>query len=242
MPRAWQSAISRSRSAERAEERVDVAVVGDVVAEVGHRRGEDRGEPDRLDPQRRQVVEPRADARAGRRRRRRRRRRTSADRSGRSAPRCHHGRPLVHGQRCVRLSSRRPGVEQLDLARVEHQLDLLVRASPCSPRRGARRSAWPSPPWRGRSSMPGVLGQLVELVGLVPARPRRRSRRRARSPSTRRPSTWARNFSPVAASGSTRASSKCSGRMPAMTSATCRSPPSGLEQPSRRAARRRTAA
>ena len=47
---------------QRAEQRIDVAIVGDVVAEVGHRRGEDRREPDRIDAQFDQVIEPLADA------------------------------------------------------------------------------------------------------------------------------------------------------------------------------------
>ena len=48
---------------ERAEDRVDVAVVGDVVAEVRHRRGVERRQPDRLDAERRQVVEVAGDPR-----------------------------------------------------------------------------------------------------------------------------------------------------------------------------------
>ena len=63
----------------------------------------------------------------------------------------------------------------------------------------------------------GVGGQLGQLVGLG-LRPRRRSRRRARSPSTPRPSTLVLNFSRSCASPATAASSKCSGRMPAITS------------------------
>ena len=47
---------------ERAEERVDVAVVGDVVAEIGHRRGIDRRDPDGVDAEPDEIVEPLADA------------------------------------------------------------------------------------------------------------------------------------------------------------------------------------
>jgi hypothetical protein len=47
---------------EVAEDRVDVRVVGHVVAEVGHRRGIDRRQPERVDAEPGQVVEPRADA------------------------------------------------------------------------------------------------------------------------------------------------------------------------------------
>ena len=46
---------------ERAERRVDVLVVGDVVAGVVLRRRVDRREPDDVDAQRRQVIEPRLD-------------------------------------------------------------------------------------------------------------------------------------------------------------------------------------
>ena len=48
---------------EGAEDRVDVAVVGDVVAEVGHRRPEDRRDPDGVDAEPLQVLEPGRDAR-----------------------------------------------------------------------------------------------------------------------------------------------------------------------------------
>ena len=50
-------ADQRVEVVERPEQRVDVAVVGDVVAEVRHRRAEDRRQPDRVDAQRRDVVE-----------------------------------------------------------------------------------------------------------------------------------------------------------------------------------------
>ena len=43
---------------ERAERRVDVVVVGDVVAEVGVRRDGDRAQPDAVDAEPLQVVEP----------------------------------------------------------------------------------------------------------------------------------------------------------------------------------------
>src|SRR5690606_37902358 len=48
---------------EGAEQRVDRPVVGDVVAAVGHRRGVERAQPDRVDPQLDQVVEPGGHAR-----------------------------------------------------------------------------------------------------------------------------------------------------------------------------------
>ena len=91
MPRAWASAISAVEVGERAEQRVDVAVVGDVVAEVAHRRPEDRRQPDGVDAEPGEVVEPRRDARAGHRPRRRRRPGTSAGRPGRRRPGCHQG-------------------------------------------------------------------------------------------------------------------------------------------------------
>ena len=56
---------------ERAEDRIDAAVIGDVVAEIGHRRRIDRREPDGVDAEPGEVVEPLADAVADRRRRRR---------------------------------------------------------------------------------------------------------------------------------------------------------------------------
>ena len=46
---------------ERPEARVDVAVVGDVVAEVGHRRAEERRQPDGLDAEVADVLEPARD-------------------------------------------------------------------------------------------------------------------------------------------------------------------------------------
>ena len=46
---------------ERAEQRVDVLVIGDVVAEVGHRRSIERGEPEPLDAQPLEVLEPTRD-------------------------------------------------------------------------------------------------------------------------------------------------------------------------------------
>ena len=48
---------------QRAEHRVDVRIVGHVVAEVGQRRWVERRDPERVDAQPRQVVEPRGDAR-----------------------------------------------------------------------------------------------------------------------------------------------------------------------------------
>ena len=62
MSRAWHAVDERVEVRERAEQRVDVAVVGDVVAEVGHRRGEERRQPDRLDLQRVEMVEVGGDA------------------------------------------------------------------------------------------------------------------------------------------------------------------------------------
>ena len=61
-PRRWASASSRSNAREVAEDRVDRRVVAHVVAEVGHRRAVDRREPDRVDTEAGDVVEPRADA------------------------------------------------------------------------------------------------------------------------------------------------------------------------------------
>ena len=42
----------------RAEAGVDAAIIGNVVAGIEHGRGEDRRQPQRLDPQIGQVVEP----------------------------------------------------------------------------------------------------------------------------------------------------------------------------------------
>ena len=44
---------------ERAEQRIDVAVVADVVAEVRHGRGIERREPDGVDAELGEVVQPR---------------------------------------------------------------------------------------------------------------------------------------------------------------------------------------
>ena len=43
---------------ERAKPRIDAAIIGDVVAEIGHRRGEDGRDPDRVNAEARQIVEP----------------------------------------------------------------------------------------------------------------------------------------------------------------------------------------
>ncbi len=45
-----------------AEHRVDRAVIGDVVAEVLHRRGEEGRDPDRIDTQRGDMVQPAGNA------------------------------------------------------------------------------------------------------------------------------------------------------------------------------------
>jgi hypothetical protein len=45
-----------------AEDRVDVAIIGDVVPEVRHRRGEEGGQPNPVDTQGRDVIEPLGDA------------------------------------------------------------------------------------------------------------------------------------------------------------------------------------
>ena len=83
MPRSCAAAIRRSSVGQRAEQRVDVAVVADVVAEVRHRRAVERRDPDRVDAQPRQVIEPALDARRGRRCRRRSCRGTTAGTSDR---------------------------------------------------------------------------------------------------------------------------------------------------------------
>ena len=59
MPRSRASATSRSRSSSVPSVGVDVAVVGDVVAPVRVRRGHDRVEPDAVDAEPLEVVEPR---------------------------------------------------------------------------------------------------------------------------------------------------------------------------------------
>ena len=48
---------------ERAEDRVDVLIVADVIAVVVLRRRIDRREPQHVDAERREIVEPRGDAR-----------------------------------------------------------------------------------------------------------------------------------------------------------------------------------
>ena len=47
---------------ERAEQGIDVDVIRDVIAEIGHRRGVDRRDPDRVDPEPAQIVDPLEDA------------------------------------------------------------------------------------------------------------------------------------------------------------------------------------
>ena len=68
---------------ERPEQRVDVLVVADVVAVVVHRRAVDRAQPDHVDPEPLEVVEPLPDAAGCRRSRRRPSRRSCAGRPGR---------------------------------------------------------------------------------------------------------------------------------------------------------------
>ena len=48
---------------ERPEQRIDAAIVGNVIAKVGHRRGEDRRQPDGVDAERGEIVEPPLDTR-----------------------------------------------------------------------------------------------------------------------------------------------------------------------------------
>ncbi|MDT4884309.1 hypothetical protein FQZ97_1204350 [compost metagenome] len=52
----------RIEAVQCAEARIDVAEIGDVVAEVGHRRGIDRRDPDGIDAERDQVIQPGADS------------------------------------------------------------------------------------------------------------------------------------------------------------------------------------
>ena len=47
---------------ERPEDRVDTAIVRDVITEVRHRRWEDRRQPDRVDAERNEMIEPPAHA------------------------------------------------------------------------------------------------------------------------------------------------------------------------------------
>ena len=61
-PRPCASASRRSKSASVPKSGIDVAVVGDVVAEIGHRRGIDRRDPDRIDAEPDEIIEPRQDA------------------------------------------------------------------------------------------------------------------------------------------------------------------------------------
>ena len=116
-PAPMRSRDQRVEIGQRAEERVDAAVIGDVVAEIGHRRGIDRREPDRVDAERHQIVEPARDARAGRRRRRRWCPGRSADRSDR---RCRaattpcHARTPRHVDRTARRSCSLPEMAGLD--------------------------------------------------------------------------------------------------------------------------------
>ena len=62
MPRACSAGDELVEVGQGAEHRVDVLVVGDVVAVVVLRRAVDRGEPDDVDAQRGEVVEPADDA------------------------------------------------------------------------------------------------------------------------------------------------------------------------------------
>ena len=48
---------------ERAEDRIDIAIIADVVAEILHRTGEERRDPDRIDAERGDMVEPPGDTR-----------------------------------------------------------------------------------------------------------------------------------------------------------------------------------
>ena len=57
------AATSASKSASEPNSGSMSRVVGDVVAEIGHRRGKDRRQPERVDAELRQIVEPRQDAR-----------------------------------------------------------------------------------------------------------------------------------------------------------------------------------
>ena len=43
---------------ERPEHGIDTAIVGDVIAEVAHRRSEERRQPDRVDAEARDIIEP----------------------------------------------------------------------------------------------------------------------------------------------------------------------------------------
>ena len=72
----------RPHVGDRSEARVDGREVGDVVAAVGERRRVERREPDRVDAEVGEVIDPRERSRAGRRCRRRRNPGTSAGRSG----------------------------------------------------------------------------------------------------------------------------------------------------------------
>ena len=56
-PRSWAARDEPVEVVHRAEQRIDRRVVRDVVAEVEARRGVDRREPDRVDPERLEVVE-----------------------------------------------------------------------------------------------------------------------------------------------------------------------------------------
>ena len=46
---------------ERPEQRIDGAVIGHVVTEIDHRRGIDRRDPDRIDAEHGEIVEPQLD-------------------------------------------------------------------------------------------------------------------------------------------------------------------------------------
>ena len=48
---------------QRAELRIDVTVVADVIAHIVHRRGEKRRQPDRINAQRGDMLQPRGDPR-----------------------------------------------------------------------------------------------------------------------------------------------------------------------------------
>ena len=106
-PRAWRPIEERVEVGQGPEQGIDVAIVADVVAEVLHRRGEEGREPDPVDAEAGDVVEPLDDALQVADAIAVRSRESCADRSGRSPRRATIG--FVAALTGHRISLRRGG-------------------------------------------------------------------------------------------------------------------------------------
>ena len=188
-PRPCASASSAVEGRQVAVRGLDVDVVGDVVAVVGLRRGVARVEPQPVDAEVDQVVQPRRAAPPGRRSRRRRSPRTSAGRPGRRRRRATTAgavprRPPAHrpaGVRAMTCAPVSPGRHRRPRRRGP---GLAVSSLP--PR---WRCPWTCPricPRICRTGSPGRAGssELARVVRAVPPAPEpgRRPRALRRSP------------------------------------------------------------